>query len=304
MPSHQGYPQIEKDRLRYVDSRFKNHVTDSSQEIVLDLVFESLMSQWIMYASMKSTDIPGGLEPGRAEVLARTASYVSSRLSDAFVRWFSFRWLQSQFAMSAGGISDRWRALAKLSIKDLHSDIASTMDALASFILRLEGERYHLKGWGDWLPSFGQLIRREGSKPRQRLSSTCRDLVDEAKDWYPFVKRIRDSLLHKRSLIYILSSPPAFQGFQINLQPDEPTITAEPLLLQPAGGPIVDFSLYGVWMLAETMFFMDQTAGVAMEMFKINESLLPEGRIVPRENEFRRELRRLLERIDEAREQG
>lgn len=298
-------PEIHLERLWYFDSRFKSRTRGSEElesanpELVLDLRFEGLWGELGRVSSMDAANMPYGIDPGHARSLARTGAYVSGRLHDAVVRWFLVRRLHRELSNASEGSTWMRRAFADLSVKDAHTDIGSLMDAVAFFLVRLDGDDE--VDSLNWKPGFGQLRVQDGGRSsswRKKLSPVSRQVVDEAESWFCFVRKIRDLLVHKPHFRVIFGAPFEVLAFQISSREDGPLITAEPLLLRPAGGPIVDFGRYVVWMLGELVYFIDRVAAVAMDRFGMAESDLGSGgRVAGAPVELRSELQRFIEKV-------
>lgn len=238
-----------------------------------------------------STDSPNA---ERADRLARASGYVMQRLSEIFVRLSFLHWLRRQFADSEG--SEFWRAFASLAVKDFHADVASLMDSVAPMIILIDNELK--KDDRDKPPSFADVLASSKRTYRTLLADDVRALVDATASWWPAVKNVRDSLIHRKHYRIVFSNPQAGFYFQVYSR-DDTALIDDAILKAPTGTQIVDFSLYSVWVVSEIIYFFDMLGEILAARYSLPKELLVAGGRKGDVRPFQAALQELIRRAGE-----
>lgn len=151
-----------------------------------------------------------------------------------------------------------WRAFVALCIKDFHADISSVMDAVAHLVVTMAGKSKPRK-----YPAFSS-IRKDSDNRRLRRAIPCsvREVIDKTDRWWPMVKEVRDTLVHRPHIDLVFGYPADDIKFQIrNNEPHLQPMILDDTLLCADGTHVVDFSLYSSFVVAELLLFLEDLAG-------------------------------------------
>ena len=205
----------------------------------------------------------------RAKALSGSISYVSRRFSDLLMRLQKIGWMKGALAYDPAQdafdpvedpTAQHWRMFMALAIKDFHIDIGSFMDALAPVVIQGAGDlkakdRTSLPGWADIQSGTKRSYR--AALPPELLS-----VVDDAADWWPAVKKVRDLLTHRDHEKIIFGHPADGLLFQVYDRNMSARISPPAIITYRSRGRVVDFGLYSALVLSELVTLLDDLGRV------------------------------------------
>ena len=202
--------------------------------------------------------------------IAASANYVAHRFRSISARLYAINWLRRTLATASGDAAAPWFTLAGLAIRDFHGDVSSCMDAVAVVLLascdRLTDEDR------EWLPAYST-VQTEG-RNRSRLHLHANDIVDGTERWWPAVKAVRDTLVHREQNAIVYGGPRDGVFFQVYDASRRPLI-ADPAFMLPSSTDVVDFHSYGGFILAEVLLLLDDPCPIVSEKAKVASDELP-----------------------------
>ncbi|MFB3886934.1 MAG: hypothetical protein ACE144_17045 [Thermodesulfobacteriota bacterium] len=224
-------------------------------------------------------DLPEALlkQIGQAKALSGSISYAARRFTDLLMRLQEIEWkkdtlaydpTQDAFDLVSDPTANRWRMFMALAVKDFHVDVGSLMDALGAVVIQggagglKNKNRTSLPGWADI---------QSGTKRsyRTRLPSNLLIIVDDADEWWPAVKKVRDLLTHRDHEKIIFGHPSEGLLFQVYDRSMFPKI-ALPAITFRTQGRVVDFGLYSALVLSELITLLDDIGRVLCPMVGVN----------------------------------
>jgi hypothetical protein len=186
---------------------------------------------------------------------ARLFQYATFRLQGLLARLVQLRWTTDHFR---GTRSDDekalWRLLSGLIIKDFHNDLGSLMDSLAPAILQVS-DLFEASGETK-LPGFADIQEGTQRAYRKKLPEPILKIVDTSNDWWPEVKSVRDTLIHREHHQIVYGTPELGLLFQIYDPPLTPRIL-DANIKWIAGNKVADFSKYSAVVLCHLFLFLD-----------------------------------------------
>ncbi|HVF61087.1 MAG TPA: hypothetical protein VNJ70_14875 [Thermoanaerobaculia bacterium] len=276
---------MDHERIRHVRDLFD---VWHDGRTVLQSNLELVGSELGRLASIETADAD------RQSRLKSAVFYTSFRLSEALSRLSFIHWLRQQFQSTDP--HDLWRIFAGLAVKDFHVDVASLMDSVAPVIILTDNRIKSKDQIG--LPGFADIQAGSPRTYRTQLNQDLVTLVDSAEAWWPFVKRVRDLLTHRRHSRIVFCS--AADGFLVQVYDpaDQPIITNSALAAR-LGTNVADFLLYSSWVMAEIVFFFDQLGRLLANRFQIPADVMQSGGRVGEWRPFLSSLNDLLERLQQ-----
>lgn len=202
----------------------------------------------------------------RIKLEAATFRYASLRLSDLFDRLELLEWIRREIAKvpeleriqaMTGPIDEHpwmWNVFAGLTIKDFHADVSSTMDAIAPLVIYAFGEVKK----GD-TPGFADIQKGTKRTYRERLPQDCFDIIDATNTWWPIIKKVRDTLVHRDhfKLVFPGLGDDESLLFLAENNSHVPLVTEQRLMFTK-GRNVIDLTLYTGLVVAHLLAFMDE----------------------------------------------
>jgi len=212
----------------------------------------------------------------QAKALSDSISYVSRRFTDLLMRLREIDWkkdtlaydpAREAFDVVSDPTANNYRLFMALAIKDFHVDVGSFMDALSPVVIQAIGDikdkdRTKLPGWADIQSGTNRSYR-------SRLPSNLLIIIDDADQWWPAVKKVRDLLTHRDHEKIIYGHPSEGLLFQVYDRSMSPKI-ALPAITFRTQGRVVDFSLYSALVLSELITLLDDIGRVLGPMVGVN----------------------------------
>lgn len=205
----------------------------------------------------------GSAEFQRIQRIMPAFRYASLRLSDLFARLELLEWIREEIAKvpeaeriqamtnPSGEHPWMWNVFAGLAIKDFHTDVSSTMDAIAQVVISVYDTGKN--------SGFADIQKGSQRTYRQRLPEDSLGIIDATDSWWPIIKKVRDTLVHRdhfksvfpglgdnESLLFL-----AEDGSRVPLVTDQ-------RLMATNSQNVVDLTLYTGLVVAQLIAFMDE----------------------------------------------
>ena len=247
---------MSNENIDRADAIFRN----ASATGELQSSFESLGNELRLRSlALRGSNLEHDPELDRSD-LARYFASVSNRLSDVFARLLYLHWTEQKLIPEDSDQSQStWAMFSSLGIKDFHADVASTMDSIAPVII---GSTIGLRGKDIRdLPRFALISDHSNSRNRKELPTDITVIIDSANQWWPAVKTIRDSVIHRehdRIIFGKLGDPLEFQIYDKSKKP----LMIDPRLLVSRAHNVVDFKTYSAYVIGNLWILLDDIASV------------------------------------------
>lgn len=258
-------PNIAPERLEHVRGLF------GQDQNGIPLVRNHLESAAAELARLSS--IPSKLAERQA-ALARFGGYTTFRLNEVIGRRGYLEWLREVLAEPGRNDLGHWSVFGSMALKDFHADVASLMDSVAAVAISIDHQVK--KEDLEKLPGFPDISPGSSRTYRTNLSEDVRLLVDATGAWWPFIKGIRDLVVHRRHNRIIFGGAKDGYLFQIYL-PKDIAVVVDPAITASVGTGIADFSLYSSWVLAEVLYLFDTLGKLVFGRFGFAPDLLQGG---------------------------
>ena len=172
-------------------------------------------------------------------------------------------WFREQ-AVKDKALDNMWLPYASVDIEHFHVEFRSIMNYVAEVISYASNRR------GQIPESFRRLSSwvKESPGNRKRIGDGLAKVVESA-FWFPAIRGVRDSLLHRGSFTFIFGSPNDGILFQVVIKGSTDIIFHEQLMLNRS---CVFFDRYAAMYLAYLFCFLESLSGVLYEVLNIDHT--------------------------------
>jgi hypothetical protein len=159
------------------------------------------------------------------------------------------------FKDSSDPEAEGWRFVVELVIKDFHNSLNSLLDSIAPLAISAESA---VKSKDDArLPGFADIQQGTKRTYRDDMSIELLDIIDSSEVWWPAIKLVRNTLLHREHTILVFGTPA--EDVRFNLMVTPPHVYLDlPDLASREHPELVHFRKYAAWALAEVLVLIDK----------------------------------------------